>query len=84
LIILSRVSMGKTSNKRRKLVDDDEKHKKIESADKKEPSTVEEAPYVIVVHGPPKVGKSLLIKSLIKHYTKQNPDHIRGPVTIPT
>ncbi|KAI3917565.1 hypothetical protein MKW98_021327 [Papaver atlanticum] len=50
--------MEKTSNKRRKLVDDDENLNG--SADKKEPSMVEEAPYVIVVHGPPKlvVGNS--------------------------
>ncbi|MCL7029351.1 hypothetical protein MKW94_001903 [Papaver nudicaule] len=42
----------------------------------------EQAPYVIVVHGPPKVGKSLLIKSLIKHYTEQNLVHVQGPITI--
>ncbi|CAA6667167.1 unnamed protein product [Spirodela intermedia] len=40
------------------------------------------APYVIVVHGPPKVGKSLLIKSLIKHYTKHNLPDVRGPITV--
>ncbi|XP_026458870.1 ribosome biogenesis protein BMS1 homolog [Papaver somniferum] len=36
---------------------------------KKDPSI---APYVIVVHGPPKVGKSLLIDSLINYYTSKN------------
>ncbi|KAI3895555.1 hypothetical protein MKX03_025829, partial [Papaver bracteatum] len=78
--------MEETSYKRRKLVEDDENHRKIlnESADNKDPSAVEEAPYVIVVHGPPKVGKSLLIKSLVKHYTKQNRDNIHGPITVPT
>ncbi|XP_010242134.1 PREDICTED: ribosome biogenesis protein BMS1 homolog [Nelumbo nucifera] len=45
-------------------------------------STGEPAPYVVVVHGPPKVGKSLLIKSLVKHYTKQNLPEVRGPITI--
>lgn len=45
-------------------------------------STGEPAPYVIVVQGPPKVGKSLLIKSLVKHYTKQNLPEVRGPITI--
>ncbi|KAI3895552.1 hypothetical protein MKX03_025826 [Papaver bracteatum] len=74
--------MEKTSNKRRKLVDGDGTLNG--AADKKEPSMVEEAPYVIVVHGPPKVGKSLLIKSLIKHYTKQNLDNIQGPITVLT
>ncbi|KAF7805324.1 ribosome biogenesis protein BMS1-like protein isoform X1 [Senna tora] len=42
----------------------------------------EPAPYVVVVQGPPKVGKSLLIKSLVKHYTKHNLPDVRGPITI--
>ncbi len=41
-------------------------------------------PYVVVVQGPPKCGKTTLIKSLIKHYTKQNVNDIQGPVTIVT
>lgn len=45
-------------------------------------TTGEPAPYVIVVHGPPQVGKSLLIKSLVKHYTKHNIPDVRGPLTI--
>ncbi|KAI3884202.1 hypothetical protein MKX03_025667 [Papaver bracteatum] len=48
---------------------------------KKEPITPP-APYVIVVHGPPKVGKSLLIKSLVKHYTNNYNDATPGPITI--
>ncbi|XP_050206240.1 uncharacterized protein LOC126655914 [Mercurialis annua] len=42
----------------------------------------EPAPYVVLVHGPPQVGKSLLIKCLVKHYTKQNLPEVRGPITI--
>ncbi|KAJ7980660.1 Ribosome biogenesis protein BMS1 [Quillaja saponaria] len=42
----------------------------------------EPPPFVIVVHGSPKVGKSLLIKSLVKHYTKHNLPDVRGPITI--
>ncbi|CAI8616694.1 unnamed protein product [Vicia faba] len=42
----------------------------------------EAPPFVIVVQGPPGVGKSLLIKSLIKHYTKHNLPEVRGPITI--
>ncbi|XP_047312141.1 ribosome biogenesis protein BMS1 homolog isoform X2 [Impatiens glandulifera] len=42
----------------------------------------EPPPYVVVVQGPPKVGKSLLIKSLVKHYTKHNLPDVRGPITI--
>ncbi|XP_010673096.1 uncharacterized protein LOC104889551 isoform X2 [Beta vulgaris subsp. vulgaris] len=39
-------------------------------------------PFVVVVHGPPQVGKSLLIKCLVKHYTRHNLPDVRGPLTI--
>ncbi|XVF14733.1 hypothetical protein REPUB_Repub09cG0087200 [Reevesia pubescens] len=42
----------------------------------------EPPPFVVVVQGPPQVGKSLLIKSLVKHYTKHNLPDVRGPITI--
>ncbi|XP_022765573.1 ribosome biogenesis protein BMS1 homolog isoform X2 [Durio zibethinus] len=42
----------------------------------------EPPPFVVVVQGPPQVGKSLLIKSLVKHYTKHNLPEVRGPITI--
>lgn len=42
----------------------------------------EPPPFVIVVHGPPQVGKSLLIKCLVKHYTKHNLPDVSGPITI--
>ncbi|XP_073159506.1 uncharacterized protein [Henckelia pumila] len=45
-------------------------------------TTGEPAPFVVVVQGPPQVGKSLLIKCLVKHYTKQNLPEVRGPITI--
>ncbi|KAI3886656.1 hypothetical protein MKX03_034750, partial [Papaver bracteatum] len=42
-------------------------------------------PYIVLVQGPPNVGKSLLIKSLVKHYTEQHMiDDIQGPITIRT
>lgn len=44
----------------------------------------QQPPYIIVVHGPPKVGKSLLIKSLIKHYTDQSLENIQGPIRVLT
>ncbi|WOL09219.1 hypothetical protein Cni_G17972 [Canna indica] len=45
-------------------------------------STGEEPPFVVVVQGPPKVGKSLLIKCLVKHFTKHNISEVRGPITV--
>jgi ribosome biogenesis protein BMS1 len=41
-------------------------------------------PYVVAVVGPPGVGKSTLIKSLVKHYTKQTLNVCNGPITVVT
>ncbi len=43
---------------------------------------LEPPPVVVVVMGPPKVGKSTLIRCLIKNYTRQKLSDICGPVTI--
>ncbi|XP_060097011.1 ribosome biogenesis protein BMS1 homolog [Heteronotia binoei] len=43
---------------------------------------LEPPPVVVVVVGPPKVGKSTLIRCLIKNFTRQKLVEIRGPVTI--
>ncbi|XP_062298363.1 ribosome biogenesis protein BMS1 homolog isoform X2 [Scomber scombrus] len=43
---------------------------------------LEPPPIVIVVVGPPKVGKTTLIRCLIKNFTRQKLGDIRGPVTI--
>ncbi|KAG9007149.1 Glycoside hydrolase 2 (Mannanase, beta-galactosidase) [Tulasnella sp. JGI-2019a] len=40
------------------------------------------APVVIAIVGPPGVGKTLLLKSLIRRYTKHTLSEIRGPVTL--
>ncbi|KAJ4764305.1 P-loop containing nucleoside triphosphate hydrolases superfamily protein [Rhynchospora pubera] len=42
----------------------------------------EPPPFVVVVQGPPQVGKSLLIKCLVKYYTKHNLPEVRGPITL--
>lgn len=43
---------------------------------------LEPPPVVVVVMGPPKVGKSTLIRCLVKNYTRQKLSDICGPVTI--
>lgn len=45
---------------------------------------LEPPPILIAVVGPPKVGKSTLIKNLIKLFTKSPLTDIKGPVTIVT
>ncbi|KAK2910762.1 ribosome biogenesis protein BMS1 homolog [Channa argus] len=45
-------------------------------------SPLEPPPVVIVVVGPPKVGKSTLIRCLIKNFARQKLGEICGPVTI--
>ncbi|KAI3877544.1 hypothetical protein MKX03_030654 [Papaver bracteatum] len=44
------------------------------------------APYIILVQGPPNVGKSLLIKSLVKYFNKEQHimNDIRGPISVIT
>ena len=41
-------------------------------------------PFIVVVVGPAGVGKSTLIRSLVKHWTKQNMSEVVGPVTVVT
>ncbi|KFK23541.1 hypothetical protein AALP_AAs66918U000300 [Arabis alpina] len=41
-------------------------------------------PYIVVVQGPPGVGKSLVIKSLVKHVTHESLPEVKGPITIVT
>ncbi|KAI3871882.1 hypothetical protein MKX03_012918 [Papaver bracteatum] len=39
-------------------------------------------PCIVLVQGPPSVGKSLLIKSLVKYFTMESPSPSPGPITI--
>jgi ribosome biogenesis protein BMS1 len=45
-------------------------------------SPVEQPPMVIAVAGPPKSGKTSLIKSLVKRYTRHNLAEVKGPITV--
>lgn len=72
-------SSGKAKRLQSRATEKEQKRLHVPTIDR---STGEPAPYVILVHGPPKVGKSLLIKCLIKHYTKHNISDVRGPITI--
>ena len=41
-------------------------------------------PYIVVVVGPPGVGKTTIIQSLVKQWTKQTMSTVIGPVTVVT
>ena len=43
---------------------------------------LEPPPYIIAVVGPPKVGKTTLINSLLKNFTRQQLSDVKGPVTV--
>ncbi|MCL7043944.1 hypothetical protein MKW94_010096 [Papaver nudicaule] len=45
---------------------------------------IHDPPYIVLVQGPPNVGKSLLIKSLVKYFNSEHvtDDKIRRPITI--
>jgi ribosome biogenesis protein BMS1 len=43
---------------------------------------LEPPPIFIAIVGPPKVGKSTLMQNLIRNYTRQKLNDIRGPVTV--
>eukprot|EP00057_Strongylocentrotus_purpuratus_P007511 XP_011661985.1 PREDICTED: ribosome biogenesis protein BMS1 homolog [Strongylocentrotus purpuratus] len=43
---------------------------------------LEPPPVVVAIVGPPKVGKTTLIRCLVKNFTHQNLSTIKGPVTI--
>lgn len=42
----------------------------------------EPPPYIILVQGPPGVGKTSIIRSLIRHYTRQTVSEVLGPITV--
>ncbi|KAI0074040.1 DUF663-domain-containing protein [Panus rudis PR-1116 ss-1] len=39
-------------------------------------------PVIVAIVGPPGVGKTTLLKSLVRRYTKQTLSHVQGPVTV--
>ncbi|EZG59485.1 putative preribosomal protein RNA [Gregarina niphandrodes] len=59
-----------------------EKRLKVSFAKDKSSWLSNAPPYVVVVHGPPGCGKTTLIKSLVKHYTRRTISVVGGPITL--
>ncbi|KHN89148.1 Ribosome biogenesis protein bms1 [Toxocara canis] len=65
----------------RRAADKDEKKKHIPVVDR---TPLEPPPIIVAIVGPSKVGKSTLLRCLVKHYVRQTISEIRGPITIVT
>jgi len=72
-------NVGKTERRVRRKEDISEKRKHLPQVDR---SPVEPPPIVVAIVGPPKVGKSTLLKCLVRNFTRQALTDIKGPVTI--
>ncbi|CAD5223571.1 unnamed protein product [Bursaphelenchus okinawaensis] len=74
-------SAVKAHRKIKRAADLSEKKKHIPVVDR---TPLEPPPIVVAIVGPSKVGKSTLIKALVKHYLRQNLTEIKGPVSLVT
>ncbi|RUS90079.1 hypothetical protein EGW08_002121 [Elysia chlorotica] len=72
-------SVNKAAKSFRRTADIKAKKQHIPKVDR---TPVEPPPIVVAIVGPPKVGKSTLLKCLIKNFTKQKITNIQGPVTV--
>ena len=62
----------------------DREHKKEHVAQVKKTPEYDPPPIVVVIVGPKGCGKSTLMRSLIKNYTKHTVGEIQGPITVVT
>ncbi|KAI8796542.1 ribosome biogenesis protein BMS1 [Biomphalaria glabrata] len=72
-------SVNKAAKAFRRTADIKTKKQHIPKVDR---SPTEPPPIVVAIVGPPKVGKSTLLKCLVKNFTKQKLTNINGPVTV--
>ncbi|KAJ1918931.1 Glycoside hydrolase 2 (Mannanase, beta-galactosidase) [Mycoemilia scoparia] len=72
-------SAVKADRMARRRIEKNEKKLHVPMVDR---TPLEAPPVIVVVAGPPGCGKTTLIKSLVRRYTKHTLSEIRGPVTV--
>ncbi|RUS24329.1 GTP binding protein, partial [Jimgerdemannia flammicorona] len=72
-------SIGRAEKTARRNMDRGEKKLHVPRVDR---TPLEPPPVVVAVVGPPGSGKTTLIKSLVKKYTKHNLQEVKGPITV--
>lgn len=72
-------SVKKVERKVRRTLDIKEKKHHIPLVDR---TPVEPPPLIVAIVGPPKVGKTTLMKGLVKNFTKHRLSNVKGPVTV--
>ncbi|XP_059163820.1 ribosome biogenesis protein BMS1 homolog [Physella acuta] len=72
-------SVNKAAKSFRRTADIKVKKQHIPKVDR---SPTEPPPIVVAIVGPPKVGKSTLLRCLVKNFTKQKLTNVKGPVTV--
>ena len=77
-------NIGKTKRTIQRNLDRSQKKEYVPTVDRRTDLVHETPPSVIVIMGPKNVGKSTLIRSLVKLYTNHNLTTITGPITLIT
>ena len=75
---------GARKAKRARVVANEKAERKLRAPVRELGEGLEPPPFVVVVQGPPGVGKTTLVRSLVKHYTKHALNEIKGPLTLVT
>ena len=72
-------SVNKSARRVHRTLDKETKKHHVPLVDR---APLEPPPVVVAVVGPPKVGKTTLINNLIKNYTREKINDLKGPVTL--
>jgi len=75
-------NIGRTQRTIQRNLDRSQKKEYVPQKDRRSSNPNQSSPSLVVVMGPKGVGKSTLIRSLVKIYTNQNLTTVTGPVTV--